>query len=237
MKRIFIFIFVYLFYHQSGFSQVELKNTNLGWIIDASDLGGRSLLKRYDPDITGSPFINDNWVRAKLTLSKGKVIGPIPIKMNIESNELYYQDSTGKEMVVVEGLIRKIDCIDFYSKDSIRYVFKSGYPSIDKQNENYYYQVLTEGNIQLLEKRSKSISNEKDALSGQISKEFVEDKVVLYVYASGTIQPFRSTKNFTFSLFEKNKELPMNKFAEAEKLNFKKTVDLIRLFNYYNSLP
>jgi hypothetical protein len=107
---------------------------------------------------------------AKLTLSKGKVIGPIPIKMNIESNELHYQDSTGKEMVVVEGLIRKIDCIDFYSKDSIRYVFKSGYPSIDKQTENYYYQVLTEGNIQLLEKRSKSISNEKDALSGQISK-------------------------------------------------------------------
>ncbi len=60
-------------------------------------------------------------------------------------------------MIAIEGLVKKIDCFNFYSKDCIRYVFKSGYPGIDKQNENYYYQVLTEGKIELLARRFKYI--------------------------------------------------------------------------------
>jgi hypothetical protein len=51
----------------------------VGRVIDLADLEGRSLLKKYDPQITGSPFINDDWVSAKLTLSRGKEIGPLPL--------------------------------------------------------------------------------------------------------------------------------------------------------------
>ena len=110
--------------------------------MDLADLDGHSLLKKYDPQITGSPFIHDDWVSAKLTLSRGKEIGPLSIKLNIESNELYFLDSTGKEMIAADGLVKKVDCIDYYTKDSLRYIFKSGYPPIEAQNENYFYQVL-----------------------------------------------------------------------------------------------
>src|SRR5678809_42137 len=101
-----------LLYCQWSFGQLDFKNSNVGRVMEFADLDGHSLLKKYDPEITGSPFINDDWVNAKLTLSRGKEIGPLQIKLNIESNELYYLDSTGKELIAAEGLVKKVDCID-----------------------------------------------------------------------------------------------------------------------------
>ncbi len=204
--------------------------------MDLADLEGQSLLKNYDPAVTGSPFINDDWVSAKLTLSKGREIGPLPIKLNIESNELYFLDSTGKELIAAEGLVKKIDCINYYTKDSIKYVFKSGYPPIEQQNENYFYQVYTEGRIELLAKKFKYIRTEKNALTNDVSKSFFDGVVVLYVYAYGVMQPFKPNKNFISTLWEEHKLQEMNNYISENKINFKKTADLVKLFNYYDGL-
>ena len=126
MKRTLLLFF--LLCYQWSFGQLDFKNSNVGRVMDLADLEGRSLLKKYDPEITGSPFINADWVSAKLTLSRGKEIGPLPIKLNIETNELYFLDSMGKEMIATDGLVKKVDCINYYTKDSSRYIFKSGYP-------------------------------------------------------------------------------------------------------------
>jgi hypothetical protein len=159
----------------------------------------------------------------------------VPVKLNIESNELYFLDSTGKEMIAMEGLVKKIDCINYYSKDSIRYVFKNGYPGIDKQNENYYYQIFTEGKIELLEKKIKYVSVVKDELTGEISKDFVEGAGTLYVYFNKSIQAYHPDKSFIISLL-KDKKQAINMFIDANKINFRKTADLIKVFNYYNGL-
>jgi len=234
MKRILLLFF--LFCYQCSFGQLDFKNSNVGRVIDLADLEGRSLLKKYDPQITGSPFINDDWVSAKLTLSRGKEIGPLPIKLNIESNELYFLDSTGKEMIAADGLVKKIDCINYYAKDSLRYIFKNGYPPIEGQNENYFYQVFTEGRIELLARKFKYIRSDKNDLTGDISRSFVDGVVVLYVYAYGVMQPLKSNKNFIAGLWEEDKQQEMNKYVSDNKINFKSTSDLIKLFNYYDGI-
>jgi hypothetical protein len=234
MKKILLSMSVCLFSNIS-FGQLEFKTSLMGRVVEMTDQNGYSLLKKYEPDITGSPFINTDWLPATITLSKGKEIGPISVKLNIESNELFYRDSAGKVMIAIEGLVKKIDCFNFYSKDSIRYVFKSGYPGIDKQNENYFYQVFTEGKIELLAKRFKYIRKVKDELSGEITKEFVEGATILYVFAYGIMQEFHSNKNFVISLME-DKELAINMFINTNKINFKKIPGLIKLFSYYNEL-
>jgi hypothetical protein len=234
MKKILLLFF--LFCDHWSFGQLDFKNSNVGRVMDLADLDGRSLLKKYDPEVTGSPFINDDWVSAKLTLSRGKEIGPLPIKLNIESNELYFLDSAGKEMIAADGLVKKVDCIDYYTKDSTRYIFKSGYPPIEAQKENYFYQVLTEGRIELLARKFKYIRSERNDLSGDVSKSFVDGIVVLYVYAYGMIQPLKSNKDFIATLWDENKQQEMNKYISDNKINFKSTSDLIKLFNYYDGI-
>ena len=211
------------------------NNSNIGRVMNLSDINGQSLLKKYEPDIKGSPFITSNWIPAKIILSKGKEIGPLFVKLNIENNELYFIDSTGKELVAAEGIVKKVDFIDYYSKDSIRYVFKNGYPIVDKQNENFYYQVFTEGKIELLAKKIKYISTTKDAFTGEASKDFVDGAVIWYVYTNDNIQAFHPNKDFILSLLI-DKDQEINMFLVNNKINLKKTSDLIRLFNYYNGL-
>ena len=234
MKRILLLIF--LFCLQWSFGQVGFKNSNVGRVMDLADLDGHSLLKKYDPALTGSPFINEDWVSAKLTLSRGKEVGPLPIKLNIESNELHFIDSTGKELIVADGLVKKIDCIDYYTKDSTRYIFKSGYPSADGQNENFFYQVFTEGRIELLARKFKYIRTERNDLTGDVSKSFVDGAAVLYVYAYGIMRPLKSNKNFIATLWDENKQPEMNKYISDNKISLKKTSDLIKLLNYYNGM-
>ena len=234
MKRILFFLLA-VFTMNGSFGQLEFRNSNVGRLINLEDFNGRSLLKKYDPAVAGSPFINADWIPAKITLSRGKEMGPLLVRLNIESNEVYFLDSTGKEMVALEGLIKKIDFINYYSKDSIRYIFKSGYPNIDKQNENYFYQVFTDGKIELLAKKFKYIRTVKDELSGEIIKDFVDGTVTLYVYSFDNMQLFQPKIDFVLSLLiDKHEEV--NTFINANKINLKKTSDLIKLFSYYNKL-
>lgn len=231
MKKILLFLPLFLTINKSV-AQLEFKNSNVGILLDFTDLNGNTVLPKYDPNTIGSPFIIDDWLPAKIMLSKGKV-GIATVKLNIESNELYFRDSTGRELVAVDGMVKKIDYPSFFSKDSIPYVFKSGYPSIDKQNENFYYQVFAEGEVELLAKRFKYIRVNKDAFSFETSKEFVDGGLVLYVFSNKNMQFFHPTKNFILALF-KNKEQAVNMFMANNKTNFKKIPDLIKLFHYYN---
>jgi len=217
--------------------------------MNLEDLSGRSFLKKYDPDITGSPFITDNWEPAIITLSKGKEVGPFQIKFNLESNELYFLDTSGKERIAMGGLIRKFDCVNLYSKDSTRYIFKNGYPAVDKQSMIFFYQLLTEGTIELLAKKIRYISVVKDGFTGETKKSFEDGATVLYICTNNTmrvtsnnstqiiykIQQFRPNKSFVLSLLS-DKEQMINKFMDTNKINLKKTSDLIKLFNYYNQL-
>ena len=232
-----VLLFLCLFYNnKSTFGQLDFKTSNVGRVMDLADLDGRSLLKKYDPDVTGSPFINDDWVSAKITLSRGKEIGPLWVRINLESNELYYLDSARTELVADRSVVRKVDCVDYSSKDGVKYVFKNGYPSIDKQDENFYYQVFTEGKIELLAKKFKYIRSERNDLTGETSKSFVDGAIVLYVSGYGLMQPFRPTNDFITSLFEEDKRQLTKMFVDSNKINLKKIPDLIKLFNYYNSL-
>jgi len=232
------------FYTLPGFAQGEyyggaggfgFNSTNVGRVVNLLDLNGQSLLRKYEPDISGSPFLNNTWAAAKITLPNGKEIGPFLVKLNIESNQLYFFDSSGKELVASEGAVRKIEFINYYSKDSIRYIFKNGYPVIDKQNENFFYQVLTEGKIQLLVKKIKYLRTSKDAYTSEVSKEFVDEGNVKYLYDGVTIQELRADKNLILS-YMKDKMEAINKFVAENKTNFRKTSDLIKLFTYYNGL-
>jgi hypothetical protein len=232
MKRILFFLFIGCIINES-FGQLEFRNSNVGRLINLEDFNGRSLLKKYDPDVAGSPFINADWRPAKITLAKGKEIGPLSIKLDIANNELYFLDSMGKEMVAIGGIIRKVDCINYYSKDSIRYLFKNGYPNIDDQNEKFFYQVYAEGKIELLAKRFKYIRTTKDQLSGEITKDFVDGAITLYVYSYDNIQVFKANKDFILSLLI-DKEEAINTFMKNYRINLKKTSDVIKVFNYYN---
>lgn len=234
MKKAFIVLSFCLFDY-TAFCQLEFRESNVGRMGSFVDFNGRSLMKKYDGDIAGSPFINENWEKAILTLSKGKKTSPVLIKMNIENNELNYMDSSGKEFIADARQVKRVDYISFYTKDSMRYIFKNGYPAIYNQDTSFYYQVYTEGKIELLGKKTKYIRTYKHDVTGETTKEFLDAAIVFYVYTRRTMEEFHPYKSFILTVM-RDKEQAVATYMSDNKVNLKKTSHLIKLFNYYNSL-
>lgn len=216
-------------------STVLFDASNNGNSVHLADMNGHPLNGNVQQDVAGSPYINEDWAWANLTLSQGKILTMVAVKLNIENNELHYTDSTGKELVAMEGIVRRVEYINFITKEKTGYLFKNGYPAINKQNQDFYYQVLAEGKAELLVKKTKYIRTSKDDMTGIVTREFVDAAQVYYVFANSAIKQLNASKKEILDIM-KDKEQLVDSFIETNKINFKKNTDLIKLFNYYNGL-
>jgi hypothetical protein len=216
-------------------AQIGFADTNNGRTMEMRDLNGNSLLNdKYQPDIEGTPFLIKDWKIATLVTKKGVQVNNVSVKLNIESNELYYLDSAGKTWIANAGNVVKISLINFDGKDNTTTVFKCGYPAIGKQTNNYYYQVLADGKIALLKKLYKTIETFKNDLSGEKRREFVEGTRI-FVFVAGEIKEVKNDKGFILDLMN-DKQAAIEKYLDLNKINFKKTADLEKLIGYYNGL-
>jgi hypothetical protein len=88
----------------------------------------------------------------------------------------------------------------------------------------------------LLARKFKYIRTERNDLTGDVSKSFLDGVTVFYVYAYGIMQPLKSNKSFIATLWDENKQPEMNKYISNNKISLKNTSDLIKLFNRYNAM-
>ncbi|NOT52677.1 MAG: hypothetical protein HOP10_15545 [Chitinophagaceae bacterium] len=94
-------------------------------------------------EIGGSPFLTTEFLAGSVQIEGGKIVTNVPVKFNIFSNVLIVQRD-GDEM--------KLETFDLVSYDNTvsdgtvkHYMFKQGYPEIDKRPTTAIYQVLSYG--------------------------------------------------------------------------------------------
>jgi hypothetical protein len=114
------------------------------------------------------------------------------------------------------------------------YKFQTGFQLIDKQDQRNFYQVLAEGKCGLVKSITKSISERKNELSGEVAKEF-ETTENLYLFVKGELKRLKKDRDFVMAELA-DKQLPVNRFVLDNKINFKNLDQIVKLLNYYNSL-
>jgi hypothetical protein len=120
-------------------------------------------------------------------------------------------------------------------KDSSQYILKTGYPAVDKQSQNFFYQVLCEGQIDLLIKNFKYVSEVKDEYTKIVTKEFVAGRPVYYIAQNNTIKELYLNKSSLLSFMADKMQL-IDQFVNDNKLNLKKLSDAVKVVTYYNTL-
>lgn len=202
--------------------------------ITITDREGRPFANNYS-DVEGSPFFIDYYCPAFLGLNKGKEYQNIKTKLNLNTHEVLLIDSIYKEVIAIDGLVKNIFLIDSSGTKLKTYKFRSGYPPVDKNSSNQFYQVLSDGRLQLLKFIKKDIVERKDVMSGEVRKEFVlhED---YFAFSNGEIKRLKKDKEYIEDLM-KDKEEKIREYQKEKKVNFKSISDLVSLFDYYNSLP
>ena len=210
-----------------------LQPSNYSTEFSITDANGKPF-KSVDADVQGSAYFLDSLKSTVILLTNGNAILHIPARLDLYRQEIHVLSKNNEEFILPKELVRQLDFTDSSSARFQKYTFRSGFPPIDEQTVNTFYQVLTEGNITMLEFLRKKILERKNDVSGEITKQF-ETYEEYYVFSGNQIIKLKKNKDFVLSLML-TKEKEIQSYLAANKVNFKKWNDLQTLFSYYNSL-
>lgn len=190
--------------------------------------------KNIYEDVEGSPFFPEKYCPAILVLSKGRVYKNIKTKLNLHTHEVIVVDSSQKEIIAEDGLITDIILQDTVANNYKEYVFRCGYPSSEKNNSFTYYQVLADGQLQLLKLTRKEVVEEKNIQSGEMRKTF-KTYEEYYLFSGSKMVKLKKEKDFITG-FMTDKQSEIDDYLKNNKVSFKNLADLRNIIGYYNSL-
>src|SRR5687767_13920457 len=151
-------------------------------------------------DVSGSPFLFDNFLLARLRFWDDRVADSVLIKLNVYDNKVHFIDENGEEMQAIIA-IKEITIID-KNPTWQGYVYRTGFSG----GGSDFFQVLADGKkIQLLKKARLNIW-ESRALGEQNKKSFQYEEE-LYFATDNTVY-VESKKCFSViaGLMEKHQE-------------------------------
>ncbi len=198
-----------------------------------SDVNGMPIKRKYI-DVSGSPYFTEVFKYAVVTLSNGRAYANVRIRIDLADQEACFLSSKGEEGIMGPGTVKQVSYADTVAGGIIFYTFQTGFPAVDRQGSKNFYQVLAEGKCSFIKSISKSISERKNELSGEISKEF-ESFENYYLFIKGEMKRLKKDKDF-FNGELSDKQAEISLFIQSNKLNLKNNDHIVKLVNYYNSL-
>jgi len=202
--------------------------------ISMIDINGR-LVQNIIINVEGSPYFIDSFRYADILLSDDKVFENIKVKIDFYKHEAHLIASDEKEIIADQGLIKEMILSDSVNGKWVFYHFKTGFPLIDKNKGNQFYQLLSYGEIQLLKLIKKEIVQTQNMMTREVKNEFVQYDEY-YIFRHGEIKKLKKDKEFVLDLL-KNEHKKIEDYLKDKKMNFRNITMLTSLFNYYNSLP
>jgi hypothetical protein len=196
-----------------------------------SDISGKPIPLHTEMNVTGSPFFPEEYTTATFYLPGGKKVENLKAKIFLPEHSVYYLMPEKGEMVAITA-VEKIE-FSLPAKTGGLITFRL-YPS-GPGTEKKYYQVLADGNIQLLKLYVSDFTDRKEFGSATITRTY-DNLTSLYVYddAHKLVKLTNSPEFFTGLFSAKQKQ--MSDFTQQQKINHKREQDLVKLFTYYNSL-
>jgi hypothetical protein len=110
-----------------------------------NDANGRPFKSVRNFEEEGSPYFSESYLQSNIQLRNGKTYYNIPIKFNQLTGEIIFKTSDGQEMLVANPF-QRIELL----YEGKTYIFRCGFPPIDKQTDVSVYQLLDSGTAVLL---------------------------------------------------------------------------------------
>ncbi|HUR12420.1 MAG TPA: hypothetical protein VM012_13680 [Flavitalea sp.] len=222
MKQILLIAGLLFFYR----SEAQVVNTKSMFL---EDITGKPFLNMNTEGIEGSPFLSEDWFPGQVRLKDGRVAEAMYLRFNMYGNKLYFQRD-GKQLEFVDPVSEFVIRMNTDVKKK-QLLYRSEYPPVDEYNENTFYEVLTDGKVQLLRYGYKTVE-EYRTYNEPPKKKFV-DKEAYFVYTEGKIVKVKRDKE------DLMKALPayantINLIVESQKLKLKNTEALSELIAQVN---
>jgi hypothetical protein len=142
------------------------------------DIKGNPLMSK-PLEAEGSPYLNVHWGKGLVKLKSGKWHREVILKFDLQNNTLYFERG-GVAFSFTDTVVEFFLAYE-EEGESFSYIYRSGFPSVDKQTEMDFYEVVKDGkNLQLLKFNDKIIAAK--GLYGQENKKEYRLLEQLYAY-------------------------------------------------------
>ncbi len=214
-------------------SSITSKAGSNGLLVMLIDKDGKPFTYG-NSDVDGHPFFNENWGRVNLKLTNGKLYAGVKARLNTFNNYLHFMSDKGTEMYLEAGEVSRVELVDSVKQDSVLLSFVKLTTAENGKDVFFFYKVLSEGKIMLLERHRKKIKENKSLYSGEI-KRFYEQYEDYYVFAANGLSPLKRKESFWQPLMQ-DKWTEMQAYAGKNDIGFKSLSDIVKMVTRYNTL-
>lgn len=196
-----------------------------------SDVNGRPFENNYG-DFKGSIYNFDAYTLSDVILYDGRKFHHVKTKIDFLKQQMIFMSSEGKVGILDNGTVREISYYTIPGNATPDLTYRSGFPKVDLNTPNNFYHVLADGKCTLLKSISRYLTENKNELSGEISRN-IETVENIYVFFDGKMTRLKKDREAVLDiLIDKRKELI--KFKESNNLDLKNIIDLVKLVEFYN---
>lgn len=226
------------------FCTVNFLYAQPGFDVVSNGGGNFQMNMYYDPAITvngipyeqikGSPFLSDKWMPASIYNQKNEIVGKLPVRFNLATGELYVLQGD-KTIVAEKQMAGKVVIHSTFDAIDVKAVFLNNIPNLFLNGKSItdFVEVFHTGYAILLKYRTKEVVKSEGG-GGMPKYYYFKNSSFYFLQVNGKVERLN---RLSIDLIE---QLPgaynLQKWAEEQKLNFKKEEDVIRFINYYNQV-
>jgi hypothetical protein len=194
------------------------------------DQQDRALLTSSNLREEGTPLLTSTWLKGLVKFTNGTTYKADFLKYDLEKDQVYFKDTKSDNLLQFSLPVSEFSLI--VGEETL--LFKSGFAPIDRTKTSSFYQVLSDGGVQLLKRRVKQSFEERAFNSATTTRSYKEDE---YYYLAQNNVPvkIKKDKKQVFAVLA-NHAAELEVYFSEQKLNLKNEEDLISLIIFYNSL-
>ena len=146
-------------------------------------------------NIQGTAFYKDEWHKGYIILKGNRIIKDISLSYNIYENQIYYLKDSQALVLDASIPVEEFGIYDHKEDTNQLTVFRCAYPSVGRNNEKTFYQVIANDRIQLLRHYGKSIIESVNLASAPDKSFFDSETWFVYNASENKITQIKKNKN------------------------------------------
>ncbi|RTL59217.1 MAG: hypothetical protein EKK37_13035 [Sphingobacteriales bacterium] len=188
-------------------------------------------------EIKGTPyFLDSSFNPSVIYLKDGRRFACDNMRIDLFANKIHFLDNNKVELVVDDNVVERVVFIRQGVDTIAGFGFSCNYPAIGKNTNQTYYLEENYGKARVLAYLYKEVTYSK-MVTGLFPEKYFQEKKEYFIYNENRMRMERLRKNKEFVLdILRDKQTEVSQFISDNNLKCKSVADIVKVFNYYNTL-
>ena len=181
---------------------------------------------------SGNPYLFKDWADGVVIFKSGRVVKQFKLRFDCARNRLMLQYEGAS--FAAESQVKEFVLYTPSRKNKDSMLFRKGFPAVDKNSEDTYYQVLVGGKAVLLRLFTKVIIEEKQLVNAN-NHTRLEDEEFYYLLQDGVMTSLPRDKEDLVKKLPVQAD-PLKQFVAQQMFRMDKAEDFVKIITKYNEL-